>query len=61
MEFQKKVKNISLNFNNLVMPELGFGTHKLQGQDCISSIKFAIETGYRLIDTASVYKNEKEI
>jgi 2,5-diketo-D-gluconate reductase A len=43
------------------MPELGFGTHKLQGQDCINSIKYAIESGYRLIDTASVYKNENEI
>lgn len=43
------------------MPELGFGTHKLQGHDCINSIKYAIESGYRLIDTASVYKNENEI
>ena len=43
------------------MPYLGFGTAGLKKEIAINAIKWAIETGYRHIDTASYYKNEIEI
>ena len=47
--------------SSLTLPLIGFGTFKLKGQDCIDSVKIALECGYRLIDTARVYRNEKEV
>ena len=42
-------------------PELGFGTYGLRGDDGIDSITAAIESGYRLLDTAVNYENEREV
>ncbi len=39
------------------IPQLGFGTWRLTGDDD-EAVAFALETGYRHIDTASYYKNE---
>ncbi len=43
------------------LPALGFGTYKLNGEDGIRSIVSALEAGYRLLDTALNYENEKEV
>ncbi len=43
------------------MPTLGYGTFKLPGEACIKGVQLAIETGYRHIDTARMYNNEKEV
>lgn len=43
------------------MPLLGLGVYDMHAQEAINATRFAIETGYRLIDTASIYENEKEI
>lgn len=43
------------------MPMVGLGTYSLHGCVCINSICAAIQNGYRLIDTASFYGNEKEV
>jgi len=43
------------------LPALGFGTYKLTGDDGIDSIVSALEAGYRLLDTALNYKNEREV
>ncbi len=51
---------ITLN-NQVKMPILGMGTARLQGQECEESVLTAIELGYRLIDTAQMYKNEREV
>eukprot|EP00835_Amoeboradix_gromovi_P003832 NODE_269_length_12236_cov_0.516932.p6 type:complete len:321 gc:universal NODE_269_length_12236_cov_0.516932:157-1119(+) len=40
---------------------LGFGTYQLRGLTCSNAVKTAIETGYTLIDTATVYKNEEQV
>lgn len=37
---------------------LGFGTYRLQGPHATHCVKTALETGYRHIDTAVLYKNE---
>jgi diketogulonate reductase-like aldo/keto reductase len=44
------------------MPIIGFGTYKMQNYDVLhKSIDAALKSGYRAIDTASVYKNEEYI
>lgn len=47
--------------NGIDIPSIGFGTSLIEGEECILNIKQALEAGYRHIDTASVYKNEKYI
>lgn len=48
--------------NGVEMPCLGLGTFGLErGEGVRNSIRLAFESGYRLIDTATSYGNEKEI
>ena len=48
--------------NGIRMPILGFGTYRLStGAETREAILHALRTGYRLIDTASIYENEKDI
>lgn len=51
---------VELN-NGVKMPRLGLGTWKLKRKSVINPIKWALDVGYRLIDTATFYKNEKYI
>src|SRR5687768_12496994 len=43
------------------LPAIGFGTYPLTGEDGIAAITSAIEVGYRLLDTAVNYENEREV
>jgi len=43
------------------IPEIGLGTYKLIGKECTNIVKQALDVGYRHIDTAQMYKNEREI
>ncbi len=47
--------------NNIKIPRIGFGTWALNGKVAIEAVKWALQEGYRLIDTASFYGNEAEI
>lgn len=49
---------VTLN-NGAKMPILGFGTNTLKGEIGINSVAHAIRSGYRLIDTATIYGNEQ--
>ena len=51
---------LTLN-NGIRMPLVGFGTFMLGGETCKKAVAAAIETGYRMIDTAEAYGNEKEV
>lgn len=43
------------------MPQLGLGVYKMTDpQQTVEAITYAIETGYRAIDTAMIYANERE-
>jgi 2,5-diketo-D-gluconate reductase A len=44
-----------------VMPLVGFGTWQLSGSRCYDAVRAALEVGYRLIDTATIYGNEREV
>lgn len=44
------------------MPNFGFGTwHLSDGREAFDAVLAALETGYRLIDTAKIYGNEKGV
>ena len=47
--------------NGVQMPLVGFGTFMLGGETCKTAVAAAIESGYRMIDTAEAYGNEKEV
>ena len=54
--------NTSVKLNNGVnMPILGLGTWALSGKSAYQAVLWALEIGYRLIDSASLYGNEKKI
>ena len=53
---------MSLTLNNgVVMPALGFGVFQTPPEETIESVETALRTGYRLIDTAAAYANEREV
>lgn len=54
------IPTVTLN-DGTAFPELGLGTYNLQGEDGIAAVVSAIETGYRLLDTAVNYENEREV
>ena len=43
------------------MPSLGLGVYDMYGREAEDAVNCALEIGYRLIDTASMYRNEVEI
>lgn len=51
---------VKLN-NNVDIPELGLGVYKINEEDVERVVNTAIEAGYRAIDTAWFYKNEKAL
>ena len=51
---------LTLN-NGVPMPLVGFGTFMLGGEACKTAVAAAIRSGYRMIDTAEAYGNEKEV
>ena len=56
-----QIPNVTLN-NGVEMPILGFGVFQVSDPDeCKRSVGDAIDTGYRLIDTAASYGNEAAV
>ena len=47
--------------NGVKMPQVGFGTFLLQGEDCKNTVREAVSAGYRMIDTAEAYGNEDAV
>ncbi|QNQ89846.1 aldo/keto reductase [Corynebacterium poyangense] len=43
------------------IPQLGLGTWALRGEECVATIRSAIEVGYRHFDTAARYGNEEAV
>ena len=56
-----KTRTVTLN-NGVEMPLVGFGTYQItDDEECARSVCAAIEAGYRLIDTAQNYGNERAV
>ncbi len=54
------MQTITLN-TGTPMPILGFGVYQMSDAECEASVLAALETGYRLIDTAAIYGNEQAV
>jgi 2,5-diketo-D-gluconate reductase A len=54
------VPNVTLN-NGVSIPQLGFGVFQIEPDRTRDAVLLALETGYRHIDTAEMYGNEKEV
>jgi diketogulonate reductase-like aldo/keto reductase len=59
----KRDINYKIKMNNGVeIPQFGLGVYRTKsGSECINAVTWALETGYRHIDTAWIYGNEKEV
>jgi 2,5-diketo-D-gluconate reductase A len=55
-----RIPSYPLNDGNRI-PAIGFGTYPLRGANGEAAIVSAIEIGYRLVDTAVNYLNEREV
>lgn len=47
--------------NGVAIPQLGFGTYKVEPADAVAVVREALEIGYRHVDTAQMYGNEREV
>jgi len=43
------------------LPNIGLGTYQLELEQTYRSVRWALEIGYRHIDTAALYRNEKQV
>ena len=59
----KRDINYKIKMNNGVeIPQFGLGVYLTKsGTECINAVTWALEAGYRHIDTARAYHNEKEV
>jgi diketogulonate reductase-like aldo/keto reductase len=51
---------ITLN-NGVTMPPVGLGVFQTPQEETVAAVQTALETGYRHIDTAASYRNEREV
>ena len=65
MKIKKEISDISGTFtlsNGVEMPYLGLGVYQSKnGQEVANAVHWALETGYRHIDTAAIYRNENGV
>ncbi|MGD0928142.1 MAG: aldo/keto reductase [Streptosporangiaceae bacterium] len=54
------VPDVMLN-NGRSIPQFGFGVFQVKPEDTAEAVSTALQTGYRHIDTAEMYGNEKEV
>ncbi|OGL26048.1 hypothetical protein A2708_02665 [Candidatus Saccharibacteria bacterium RIFCSPHIGHO2_01_FULL_49_21] len=60
MDSMKGSDTVELN-SGLEIPAIGFGTWNIHGREAVSSVGTALDAGYRLVDTARIYGNEREV
>ena len=54
------VPTITLN-NGVEIPQLGFGVFQIKPDETVKATTSALEIGYRHIDTAQMYGNERQV
>ena len=54
------MKDVRLN-NGVMMPAIGFGVYQIPEKETERAVSDAIETGYRMFDTAASYFNEEQV
>lgn len=56
----RAMKEVRLN-NGVMMPAIGFGVYQIPAAETERTVSEALETGYRMIDTAASYFNEEQV
>ncbi len=56
----RSVPSITLN-DGKTIPQLGFGVFQIEPKNTAKAVSNALDIGYRHIDTAEMYQNEKEV
>jgi diketogulonate reductase-like aldo/keto reductase len=51
----------SVEAGGATIPRLGLGTWQNTGQSCIETVRTALDLGYRHVDTAQIYDNERAV
>ena len=51
----------SVTVQGVDVPALGLGTYRLRGQTCVDTVRDALELGYRHVDTAEFYENQRAV
>lgn len=54
------MREVRLN-NGVMMPSVGFGVYQIDKNETKAAVFEALEVGYRMIDTAASYFNEREV
>lgn len=54
------IPQLTLN-NGITMPQIGFGVYRTPPQETTAAVETALSTGYRHIDTAAAYLNERGV
>ena len=54
------MKDVRLN-NDVMMPAIGFGVYQIPADETERIVSEALETGYRMIDTAASYFKEEQV
>ena len=60
MTDRSNVRSLTLNDGNSI-PRIGFGVYQISPADTESAVAGALQAGYRHIDTAALYGNEREV
>jgi 2,5-diketo-D-gluconate reductase A len=55
-----QIPSLTLN-NGVTIPQVGFGVFQVPPDEVIDPVVTAIQSGYRLIDTAAAYRNEEGV
>jgi len=48
-------------WNDVEMPQIGYGVYQVKPEECERCVSDALEVGYRMIDTAQAYANEEGV
>jgi len=51
----------SVTVQGVDVPALGLGTYRLRGETCVNTVRDALEMGYRHVDTAEFYENQRAV
>lgn len=55
------IQSTTILNNGVEIPVLGLGVFRSEGDQAINAVQWALEVGYRHIDTAAVYHNEEHV
>jgi len=61
MADETTLTDTTITVRGTAVPRLGFGTWQITGPDAEEAVRDALEIGYRQIDTARAYDNEREV